>query len=106
METTMKMKLFLFILTAYLFTSGTCLASCYVEDPTFYSKDKHSIMTFAMAMEQGKKNKALSMVDDGRIKSCSRASCSVIERLDNGFVHVYIAGIGKAWIYHTFLHCK
>lgn len=101
----MKLSFFLAAVLSVFLMVNSAFAGCYVENPTFYSKDKYSIMTFGMAMDQGNQKKALSMVDDGRVKACSKASCVVIERLDNGFVHVNIAGIGKAWIYKTFLHC-
>jgi hypothetical protein len=63
------------------------------------------MIAFAVAMDQNERAKALQMVDDGRIKSCSQASCIVIERAD-GVVHVNIMGIGRVWIYETFLHCR
>lgn len=61
--------------------------------------------TFAIYMDQDKKADALRMVDDGRIKACSQATAFVLER-DGPLVHANIMGIGKVWIYETFIHCR
>jgi len=92
------------LLGVFTFVNAS-FAGCWVEDGTFYSKSKYDMMTFAMAMEQGNKQKALEMVDQGRIHSCSSASAIVLER-EKGFVKVHISGIGKVWIYETFLKCR
>jgi len=87
-----------------LFCANAALAGCYVEDGTFYAEKKLDMTAFAIYMDEGKKANAMRMVDDGRIKSCSRASAIVIKR-DGPLVNVQIIGIGKVWIYNTFLHC-
>lgn len=56
-------------------------------------------------MDQGKKADAFRMVNDGRIKSSTRASAIVIKRY-NPIVYTNIIGVGKVWIYETFLHCR
>ena len=68
----------------------------------FYAKKKLDMTAFAIYMDQGKQADALRMVDDGRIRSSSRASAVVVER-DGPLVHAQILGIGKVWIYKTFL---
>ena len=88
-----------------LFFIQTTFAGCYVEDGTYYSNSKYDMITFAIAMDQGNRQKALQMVDEGRIGSCSQASAIVLKR-EKGVVNVNISGIGEVWIYETFLHCN
>ena len=92
----------LFVLMMFI---KPAFAGCWVEDGTFYSKSKYDMITFAIAMDQGKKQKALQMVNEGRIHSCSQASCIVLER-EKGVVKVNILGVGPVWIYKTFLNCR
>ena len=92
-------------LIAFVFVTNSD-AGCMVDDGTFYSESKMAMTRFAIAMDQGDRAKALEMVDDGRIKSCSQASCRVIKRTNEGLVNVDIMGIGKVWIWNTFLFCK
>jgi hypothetical protein len=105
----MKKTLFLILTMVVLFSVSTAYAECYVEDGTFYSNSKLSMSAFVMYMdrdgEHANLDKALQMVDDGRIKSCTKASCSVIERTKEGLVNVNILGIGTVWIHERFLHC-
>nr|VFK30680.1 MAG: hypothetical protein BECKMB1821G_GA0114241_106914 [Candidatus Kentron sp. MB]VFK34249.1 MAG: hypothetical protein BECKMB1821I_GA0114274_106613 [Candidatus Kentron sp. MB]VFK76612.1 MAG: hypothetical protein BECKMB1821H_GA0114242_106515 [Candidatus Kentron sp. MB] len=84
--------------------SVQALAACFVQDGTFYAKEKSHMTAFAIYMDK-RNPRAFDMVDDGRIKSCTRASAVVIEREDP-LVHVHIMGIGKGWIYETYLHCR
>jgi len=84
--------------------SANAFSGCFVQDGTFYAKGKSQMTAFAMYMDQ-KNPRAFDMVDDGRIKSCTRASAVVIKR-DNKIVNVNISGIGKVWVYETFLHCR
>ena len=86
-------------------TNQLTLSGCWVEDGTFYAKNKLDMTAFAIYMDQRKKADALRMVDDGRIKSCTQASAIVLERADP-LVFVQIIGIGKVWIYQTYLHCE
>lgn len=95
----------LVLVSVLLVPSISAFAGCYVQDGTFYADGRLTMTRFVIAMGEGDKNKALQMVDDGRIKSCSQASCVVIKRTDEGLVNVHIVGIGKAWIYEKFLHC-
>lgn len=88
-----------------LVPASVTFAGCYVQDGTFYADGKLTMTRFIIAMGQGDQNKAYQMVDDGRIKSCTKASCAVIKRTDDGLVNVNILGIGKVWIWQTFLHC-
>ena len=104
------MKKFKFIiltltLNVLLFVNAA-FAGCWVEDGTFYSNSKSDMIRFVIAMQEGEKQKALKMVDEGRINSCSQASAFVLERDKTGVVNVNILGIGKVWIFHTFLHCR
>lgn len=99
-------KFFALMLVLLLAPAAMASAGCFVEDGTFYADGKLTMTRFAIAMGQGDRAKALQMVDDGRIKSCSSASCRVIRRTDEGLVQVNIMGIGKAWIWHSFLHCE
>jgi hypothetical protein len=84
-------------------------AGCMVEDGTFYSKSKSSMTSFVIYMGRkgpGDLESVTQMVNDGRVKSSTQASASVIERFDSGLVHVNIMGIGKVWIYDAYLHCR
>ena len=103
------MKKYFIILFIFLLSfsfAQQAMAGCWVDDGTFYSTSRLHMTRFAIAMDQGDKVKALQMVDDGRIKSCSKASCTVLERTDAGLVKVNVLGIGTVWIWHTFLHCR
>jgi len=93
----------LFLLSSIF--SNMAYAGCRVQDGTFYSKSKSSMTAFAIFMDQGKKSDALRMIDDGRIKSTTQATAIVLKREDP-LVHTQIIGIGKVWIYNTFLYCK
>jgi hypothetical protein len=103
------MKKALIILAVLVTIAGNAFAGCYVDDPTFYSKDKTWMTAFVTYMDPDSPNrskeKALRMIDDGRIKTCTRADALVIER-DNGLVYLYIHGIGKVWIYENFVKCQ
>jgi hypothetical protein len=101
---TTRMFLMVLILLGSLF-QGWASAGCWVEDGTFYAKKKLDITAFAIYMDQRKKDDALRMVNDGRIKSCTQASAIVLER-DDPVVYVQIMGIGKVWVYETQLHCR
>ena len=85
--------------------SNTVYAGCRVQDGTFYSDSKSSMTAFAIFMDQGKKSDALRMIDDGRIKSTTQATAIVLKREDP-LIHTQIIGIGRVWIYKTFLYCK
>lgn len=97
--------LILLLLLSGLFFSNSAFAGCRVENGTFYAKEKSHMTAFAIYMDSGKKADALRMVDDGRIKSSTQATAIVIER-DGPLVNAQIIGIGKVWIYNTFLHCQ
>ena len=62
-----------------LFFIEPTFAGCYIEDGTYYSNSKYDMITFAIAMDQGDKQKALQMVNEGRIGSCSQASAIVLK---------------------------
>lgn len=100
---------FLFSIIMVIFLWGTSIAGCWVDDGTFYAKKKNWMVAFAMYADRdgefASKKKALQMINDGRISSCTRATCFVIKR-DGGVVNVQILGIGKVWIYKTFLNCN
>ena len=83
----------------------TAFAGCWVEDGTFYSSSKYDMTTFAIAMYQGNRAKALQMVDERRIHTSTQASSVVLIR-ESPLVYLNIMGIGKVWIYETFLQCK
>lgn len=106
MKKTTIYKIFaiLFVFAGSLF-SGVAVAGCAIEDGTFYAKKKLDMTAFAIYMDQGKQDDALRMVDDERIKASSQASVVVLER-DGHFVHAQITGIGKVWIYDSFLYCE
>jgi hypothetical protein len=98
-------RFFITLLLASSLFSSWAYAGCWVEDGTFYAQKKLDMTAFAIYMDEGKKADALRMVDDGRIKTCSQASAIVLRR-DGPLVYAQIIGIGKVWIYKTFLHCQ
>jgi len=97
-----------FLIALFLMSSifsNLIYAGCKVQNGTFYSENKLDITAFAIYMDEGKKADALRMIDDGRIKSTTQATAIVLKRKDP-IVHVQIVGIGKVWIYKTFLYCQ
>lgn len=98
-------KMFLPTAIFFFVLIGVAHAGCFVEDGTFYSTSKSDISRFAIAMDNGNKDLALEMVDQGRIGSCGESSCSIVDK-DGALVKVKISGVGTVWIYYTFLHCN
>ena len=55
---------FIALILVGLLLPNWALAGCWVEDSTFYAKNKRDMTVFAIYMDQGKKADALRMVDD------------------------------------------
>ena len=75
MRKTLALMLILLLVPAVVTFAGR-----YVEDGTFYASGKLAMTRFAIAVNQGDRAKAFEMVNDGRIKSCSRASSVPADR--------------------------
>jgi hypothetical protein len=102
-------KLFGIVVLVIILLPQSVVAGCWVDDETFFSKSRMNMTAFTIYMgrkESGDLDRALAMIDNGRVAVCSRASCTVIERRKDGMVHVNILGIGKVWIYEGFLNCR
>jgi hypothetical protein len=80
-------------------------AECAVDDGTFYAQEKQWMTAFAAYIGNEELDNALSMVDDGRVKSVTRATAFVLER-DDPLVHTHIMGIGKVWILDAYINCR
>jgi hypothetical protein len=102
-------KLFGVVVLIIILLPQSVMAGCWVDDNTFFSKDRLAMTAFTIYLDRkgpGDIDRALAMVDEGRVAACSMASCTVIERRKEGMVHVNILGIGKVWIYEGFLNCR
>lgn len=98
------MKKVILVISLLLAFSGVSFADCWVEDETYYSENKTDMIPYAIAMDEGKKEKALEIVDGNQISSSSKAACTVLAR-EGSIIKVDVLDLGKVWVYRTSVHC-
>ena len=95
----------LIVIPFFLAFTGVSLADCWVEDGTYYSKNKTDLIPYAIAMDEGNKEKAIQIVDEKEISSSNKAACTVLAR-EGSIVKVDVLDLGKVWVYRTSVHCN
>ena len=101
-----KLTSAILLLVLALFASvNSSFATCWVLDGTFYAKNKNDMIKYAKAQLEGDMQTRLEMRNEGRIHATKRVLANYLEP-GNHVVYVYLAGIGKVWIYHTSLQCR
>ena len=101
------MKIFFISLVFVIFSFQPLFAECRVMPKTPYSIEKYLMVSWADTFEQRKIYKTQRMVNQGVVKSTSRKvwlPCDVLGK-DGNLVNVDISGIGKVWVYQTYVFC-